>query len=92
MHLSFCSRPVAAIGLSFLLLASPGTSQQAPAPAKPADGAKPDIKAAIEEVVLDLVIRDKKGKELRDLELSDIQVFDNNKKAHHQKHAPRRRT
>ena len=80
MHLSFCSRPVAAICVSFLLLASPGTSQQAPAPAKPADGAKPDIKAATEEVVLDLVIRDKKGKELRDLELSDIQVFDNNNK------------
>lgn len=68
-----------AFGLSFFLLAPSGISQQPPA-AKPADAAKPDIKAGVEEVVLDLVIRDKKGKELRDLEPADIQVFDNNKK------------
>ena len=79
MKLSNSSRLAMAFGLSFFLLAPSGISQQPPA-AKPADAAKPDIKAGVEEVVLDLVIRDKKGKELRDLEPADIQVFDNNKK------------
>ena len=68
-----------AYGLALFLAVSFGAAQQPPA-AKAAETPKPEIKAATEEVLLDLVVRDKKGKELRDLEPADLQVFDNNKK------------
>ncbi len=48
---------------------------QAPSPA-PAD---PVIKAGTEQVLLDLIVRDKKGRTVRDLEPSDVEVYDNGK-------------
>ena len=44
-------------------------------PAKP-----PVISTTSQEVVLDLVVRDKKGKQVRDLDASSIEVTDNNEK------------
>lgn len=49
---------------------------QAPAQ-QPADAAKSTIKTSSDEVVLDVVVRDKKGKELRDLAAEDLEVTDN---------------
>lgn len=55
-----------------LLVASPAWSQQPPAPA-PAP-AQPKYEAGALEVVLDLVVRDKKGRLIRDLEPKQIEV------------------
>ncbi len=46
-----------------------------PAPGQQAAG--PTVKTAVDEVVLDLIVRDKKGKPVIDLKPDDIRVFDN---------------
>src|SRR5258707_6859937 len=47
---------------------------QAPAPQKPGDG--PTIRSSAEEVLLDIVVRDKKGRLVRDLEQNEIEISD----------------
>src|SRR5258706_5940807 len=56
-----------AVGLSCL-------SAQAPARQKPGDG--PTIRSSAEEVLLDIVVRDKKGRLVRDLEQNEIEISD----------------
>jgi VWFA-related protein len=60
---------------SALLLAA----MLAPRPA-PAQQAAQTVKSNVEEVVLDLIVRDKKGKPVTDLKAEDISVLDNGAK------------
>jgi VWFA-related protein len=53
-----------------------GLVAQTPAPAPSADGQKPAIKANVEETVIDVVVRDKKGRLVKDLKESDFTVTD----------------
>jgi VWFA-related protein len=53
-----------------------GLFAQSPAPAQSADGQKPAFKANVEETVLDVVVRDKKGRLVKDLKESDFTVTD----------------
>jgi VWFA-related protein len=48
-------------------------AQQPPTPSEQA----PAVKAAAEEVLLDIVVRDKKGHRVDDLKLEDFHIFDN---------------
>src|SRR6516164_8526711 len=43
----------------------------------PLDAQPPTIKTNVDEVLLDLIIRDKKGKPITDLESTELSVFDN---------------
>ncbi len=61
---------VAALAISLGPALNAQQSQTSAAPA-------PVVKAAAEEVVLDLVVRDKKGHEVKNLKPEDFQVFDN---------------
>lgn len=54
-----------------------GASAQTPAPPAAASGQNPSFKAAAEETVLDVVVRDKKGRLVTDLKQSDFSVTDN---------------
>ena len=56
-------------------LATGAPAQTAPPPA--AGGSTPTFKAGGEEVVLDVVVRDKKGRMVKDLKQSDFTVMDN---------------
>src|SRR5882757_8470959 len=50
--------------------------QQTPAPAQvPSDG-KATIATTTEEVVLDLIVRDKKGRPVRDLKAEELEITD----------------
>jgi VWFA-related protein len=49
-----------------------------PAPAQQA--ATPTVKTTVDEVLLDLIVRDKKGKPVTDLKTEDLNVLDNNVK------------
>src|SRR5580700_11117899 len=60
--------PVSIIFLSALL---PSFGQTPPQPATPA------IQTTSQEVLLDVVVRDKKGKSLRDLEAASFHITDN---------------
>src|ERR1022692_4735785 len=57
-----------------------------PAPAQvpnvpfPAQGQGPTVKTTAEEVLLDLIVRDKKGKPITDLKPEDITILDNGAK------------
>ena len=53
--------------LASVLLATSGFAQQAP----------PTIRSTAEEVILDVIVRDKRGREIRDLEAKEIEVYDN---------------
>jgi VWFA-related protein len=59
--------------LSALMALAPGS-----APGQQA--AAPTVKTSVDEVVLDLIVRDKKGKPITDLKPDDIAVLDNNAK------------
>lgn len=58
------------------VLFSIGAPAQTPSPAQQT-GETPRIQGGTEEVVLDMVVRDKKGKMLTNLEKNDFTVFDN---------------
>jgi VWFA-related protein len=62
--------------LAALVAASPGLAVYAQQPQTPS-AAGPAIKAAAEEVLLDVVVRDKKGHRVDDLKPEDFQIFDN---------------
>lgn len=57
-----------------LLLVAPAPSQQASSPQTPT------IRTTVDEVILDLIVRDKKGKPVTDLKPSDLTVLDNGAK------------
>jgi VWFA-related protein len=63
--------------LSLALLASAALAP-VPAPAQPAPA--PTVKSSVGEVVLDLIVRDKKGKPVTDLKPEEISVLDNGAK------------
>ncbi len=75
--ITFYARTGAAIIAGALLFCPPAFPQQSDAPAQPPTA---NIKANVDEVVLDLIVRNKKGKPITDLEPSDISVFDNGEK------------
>src|SRR5260370_12616032 len=58
---------VTALGFPYLFA-------QSPAPQKPADGST--IRSSAEEVLLDIVVRDKKGRLVRDLEQNEFEISD----------------
>src|SRR5260370_38970133 len=58
---------VTALGFPYLFA-------QSPAPQKPADGST--IRSSAEEVLLDIVVRDKKGRLVSDLEANEIEISD----------------
>ena len=47
---------------------------------RPASKAPPTVKTTVDEVLLDLIVRDKKGKPVTDLKPDDITVLDNGAK------------
>jgi hypothetical protein len=64
--------------LSFVsFVALPASGQEA---APPAAGSQATVKATVEEVVLDMVVRDKKGKPVTDLRQDQLTVVDNGAK------------
>src|SRR5438045_6634706 len=48
----------------------------------PAGTQLPTVRTTVDEVLLDLIVRDKKGKPITDLKPEDVTVFDNNVKQH----------
>lgn len=50
---------------------------QKPEPKTPASAASPTFQAGADLVVLDLIVRDKKGRPVRDLGPNDIEIYDN---------------
>ena len=64
----------------FILAAAlPALPQQQPAQ-PPASPASPTIKTNVDEVLLDLVVRDKKGKPITDLTPEELTITDNGSK------------
>ena len=72
------SLTIAAPIWSLLALAALAALAPAPAPAQPTAG--PTVKTNVDEVLLDLIVRDKKGKPVTDLKPEDISVVDNGAK------------
>ncbi|HMC58733.1 MAG TPA: VWA domain-containing protein [Candidatus Solibacter sp.] len=67
--------------LSSALLAAAGLTQMlAPLPAPAQQTARPTVKTTTDEVLLDLIVRDKKGKPVTDLKPEDLTVFDDGAK------------
>ncbi len=62
------------------LLASIAAIAASPAPAQQASAPGPAIKSTVDEVVLDFIARDKKGKPVTDLKPGDLVVTDNGAK------------
>jgi VWFA-related protein len=62
-----------------LVAFSPALAQQAPAASTDA-GQMPTVKTTVDEVVLDFIARDKKGKPITDLKQEDLTVMDNGAK------------
>ena len=52
----------------------------APLPAPAQQAAAPTVKTTVDEVLLDLIVRDKKGKPVTDLKPEDLTVLDNGAK------------
>jgi VWFA-related protein len=67
-------RPMALLTVA-ALLSLPGSAQQNAV--SPAGTQTPTLKSSVDEVVLDIVVRDKKGKPVIDLKPEDVIVFDN---------------
>src|SRR4051794_12151356 len=63
--------------LSFALLSA---AVLAPSRAPGQQSAAPTVKTSVDEVLLDLIVRDKKGKPVTDLKADDITVLDNSAK------------
>src|ERR1051326_4620490 len=57
-----------------LMAGSSASAQQNPAPA-PADS-KTAIRSSAQEVMLDIIVRDKKGRPVKDLQSNEIEIFD----------------
>jgi len=57
------------------LVCPPALSQQPAAPAPVAQ--PPTVKTSVEEVLLDIIVRDKKGKPITDLKAEELNVIDN---------------
>src|SRR5690349_7951614 len=57
------------------LVCPPALSQQPAAPAPVAQ--PPTVKTSIEEVLLDIIVRDKKGKPIADLKAEELTIIDN---------------
>jgi VWFA-related protein len=66
-------------GALLLCFFLPAGFAQAPQPPAPA-GQTPNIKANVDEVLLDVIIRDKKGRPITDLAPDDVTVLDNGAK------------
>ena len=49
---------------------------------QPSSQQTPTVRTTVDEVLLDLIMRDKKGKPITDLKPEDVTVFDNNVKQH----------
>jgi VWFA-related protein len=65
--------------LSCVLLAAAGlVPAQVPAQSQRSDA--PTVKTTVDEVLLDMIVRDKKGKPVTDLKAADLTVFDNGAK------------
>ena len=60
---------VTLLTLGFILPAQEPSKQTAPAP-------QPIIRTAAQEVLLDVIVRDKKGRAIRDLDVKEIEVYD----------------
>src|ERR1017187_1886984 len=63
--------------LSFVMLLA---AVLAPRPAPAPQAAAPTVKTNVDEVLLDLIVRDKKGKPVTDLKPEDISILDNGAK------------
>ena len=63
--------------LSFVMLLA---AVLAPRPAPAQQAAAPTVKTNVDEVLLDLIVRDKKGKPVTDLKPEDISILDNGAK------------
>jgi hypothetical protein len=74
MKSRICLVTLAAIAV---IATRPAPAQQ-PAPAAASQG--PVVKSTVDEVVLDFIARDKKGKPVTDLKLEDLAVTDNGAK------------
>lgn len=70
---------VAKQALVFALCSLPAAAQPQTAPAPPAaEPGQPVIRTTVQEVLLDLIVRDRKGRLVRDLKPEEIEVFDQN--------------
>ena len=65
---------------SAMLLAAVLAAVLAPLPAPAQQTAAPTVKTNVDEVLLDLIVRDKKGKPVTDLKPEDISILDNGAK------------
>ena len=63
-----------------LLSALLAAAALAPLPGSAQQAATPTVKTTVDEVLLDLIVRDKKGKPVTDLKTEDLNVLDNNVK------------
>src|SRR5208283_849863 len=74
MKIRICSLTLMGIAV---ISALPALGQQ---PAAPATSQTPVVKSTVDEVVLDFIARDKKGKPVTDLKAEDLAVSDNGNK------------
>jgi VWFA-related protein len=65
------------LALILTIVAAAVIGAQTPAPASTASGQAPSFKAGAEETVMDVVVRDKKGRLVTDLKESDFTITDN---------------
>ncbi len=70
----------AVLGLSLLTAMFPLLAQAGQSPSTDGQSSQGAFKAGSEEVLLDLVVRDKKGQPVKDLKAADIEVYDNGKR------------
>ena len=78
MSLFTLTARIPALISTIIFLAVPTFAQQSPASPVPSNGAT--IKSNVDEVVLDIIVRNKKGKPITDLKQDDLTVTDNGEK------------